>query len=105
MEEMRVRSGSDHVVRNERNVDAQSTSTVHTEPLWPSYVPSRSPLCVNQTFMMESFDAEKRRSPSRLSLIWVSERSWPTHRDRDHGPVGKARHTDPGEESASTQIQ
>lgn len=60
--------------------DALSTETVHTEPLWPLNVPRRSPLDVNQTLTILSLDAEKRRSPSVLKTIWVSERSCPVRR-------------------------
>ena len=49
--------------------DAQSTSMVHIVPLCPSYVPRRSPLCVNQTFIRWSFEQLNSRSPSRLYLI------------------------------------
>lgn len=49
--------------------NAQSTSMVHIVPLCPSYVPNRSPLWVNQTFILWSFEQLKRISPSRLYLI------------------------------------
>lgn len=49
-------------------------------PLLPSYVPSLSPLCANQTLTTLSFEQEKRRSPSRLNLIWFRDRSWPERR-------------------------
>ena len=57
--------------------DLQSTSTDQTVPLCPSYVPSRSPLSVYQTLITWSFEHVKSRSPSRLNLIWVSDRSCP----------------------------
>ena len=61
----------------EYGVNVQSTSIVHTVPLCPSYVPSRSPLWVYHTLMTWSFEHENRRSPSLLNLIWVRDRSWP----------------------------
>ena len=57
----------------------QSTSIVQTVPLCPSYVPTRSPLSVNQTLMTWSFEQENNKSPSRLNLICVSDRSCPVH--------------------------
>ena len=80
---------------------SQSTSMAHTTPWCPSYVPSRSPLtaylslkqadinhqtsnqlamkiqAVYQTQGWVSLAEEKSRSPSRLYLIWVMERSCP----------------------------
>ncbi len=64
----------------EYGVDVQSTSIVHTAPLCPSYVPSRSPLWAYHTLMTWSFEHENRRSPSLLNLIWVRDRSWPAMR-------------------------
>ena len=62
--------------------DVRSTSTVHTEPLFPSYVPNRSPLWENQTLITESFEQENKRSPSALNLIWVNARSWPSYKQK-----------------------
>ena len=73
----------------EGRVYAPSTSTVHTDPLCPSYVPNRSPLWENQTLMTWSFEHEKSRSPSLLNLICVSDRSWPkSASDKSQGQDG-----------------
>jgi hypothetical protein len=61
--------GDQYGVMKRQEVGAPSTSTVHTVPLCPSYVPSRSPLCVYQTLMRTSFETEKSKSPSLLNLI------------------------------------
>ena len=46
-------------------------------PLWPLYVPSRSPLSAYQTLGWLSLAAVKRRSPSRLYFTIVSGRVCP----------------------------
>ena len=55
----------------------QSMSIHHTAPLWPLYVPRRSPFSENHTLGFLSFDEENIKSPSRLYLICVMERSCP----------------------------
>ena len=55
----------------------QLTSMHQQAPLWPLKVPNRSPLTVYQTFGTLSFEQENNRSPSRLNLICVIERSCP----------------------------
>jgi len=47
----------------------------HTAPLCPLYEPKRSPFNENQTFGVLSLLAENNKSPSRLYLIFVIERS------------------------------
>jgi hypothetical protein len=55
----------------------QSQATVQTLPLCPLNVPNLSPFDVYQTLTTWSLEAEKRRSPSALKMIWVRDRSCP----------------------------
>lgn len=100
---------------NERNRNSQSHATVHTLPLCPLNVPNRSPFEVYQTLTTLSFEAEKRRSPSALKMICVSDRSCPwrmigfwRQRKPNHCPVmgpvtsSSARPPDPERPSSVT---
>ena len=60
-----------------RRVDEKLTTTDHTAPQCPEYVPIRSPFSAYQRHGVWSFAHVKRRSPSRLYLTMVSGRSCP----------------------------